>query len=67
MLTVAVAFAVADAEGAVAVLPYLDLKEAITSASMLWGVLSSLGGVSSEIAEALAVTLAAESGAHLLW
>lgn len=61
--TVAVAFAVAAAAGAVCGdLPYLDLKEEMTSERTLWGLLSSLGGARRED-EAFAVALAAESGA----
>lgn len=61
MTAVAVAFAAA-AGAAAGDLPYLDLKEEMTSERMLWGLLSSLGGASRED-EILAVALAAESGA----
>lgn len=62
MTAFAVAFAVAEAGATSGDLPYLDLKEEMTSARMLWGLLSSLGGASRE-EETFAVALAAESGA----
>ena len=43
-------------------MPYLALKDEMTSAKMLWGLLSSLGEERSEEV-ALAVALAAERGA----
>ena len=67
-----VAFAVAEAEGALSdsgagaelFLPYLDLKDEMTSANMLWGLLFSLGGESrEEVALAVALAMAAERGA----
>ena len=62
-MMIAVAFAVAEAAGALSgALPYLDLKEEMTSVRMLWGLLFSLGEASTE-EEAFTAALLAESGA----
>ena len=62
MTAVAVAFAVAEAGEVAGDVPYLDLKEEMTSERTLWGLVSSLGGAKRED-ETLAVASAAESGA----